>query len=87
MVFTHDTEMSLQAAAVLVNTAEQPDTLTTMDQLDEWYDAWSFTGSRRGDDAELAAVRALRPVLRDLLTADRDRAAALVMRCDLPPRA
>ncbi|HYO40269.1 MAG TPA: CGNR zinc finger domain-containing protein [Nocardioidaceae bacterium] len=78
MVFAHDTEMALQAAVVLVNTAEAPDTLTTTDELDEWYDAFGYTGRRDQDRAELDAVRALRPVLRDLLTSDRDRAAALV---------
>lgn len=70
--------MALQAAVVLVNTAEAPDTLTTTDELDEWYDAFGYTGRRDQDRAELDAVRALRPVLRDLLTSDRDRAAALV---------
>jgi predicted RNA-binding Zn ribbon-like protein len=78
MVFAHDTEMALQAAVVLVNTAEEPDTLTTTDDLDEWYDAFGYTGRRDRDRAELDAVRALRPVLRDLLTSDRDRSAAMV---------
>ena len=77
MVFAHDTEASLQAAVALVNTALEPDTLTTVDELDEWYAAFGFTGSRRGDRDELDAVRALRPALRGLLTADRDRAAEL----------
>lgn len=70
--------MSLQAAVVLVNSAVEPDTLTTIEELDEWYAEFSYTGSRRGDGAELDAVRALRLVLRELLTTDRDRAAALV---------
>jgi predicted RNA-binding Zn ribbon-like protein len=78
MVFTHDTEMSLLAAVVLVNSAVEPDTLTTVEELDAWYAEFSYTGSRRGDRAELDAVRALRPVLRELLTAERDRAAVLV---------
>ena len=80
MVFTHDTELSLQAAVVLVNTATAPDTLTTVAELDEWYAAHSYTGSRRRDGTELDDVRALRPVLRELLTADRDTAAELVNR-------
>ena len=37
-----------------------------------------FTGRHDADEAELESVRALRPVLRELLTADRDRAAELV---------
>ena len=77
MVFTHDTELALQAAVVLANTAVEPDTLTTMDDLDEWYADFSYTGDRRRDQAELDAVRALRPVLRELLTSERDRAAEL----------
>jgi predicted RNA-binding Zn ribbon-like protein len=77
MVFAHDSEMALQAAVVLVNTAVDPDTLTTMADLDTWYSDFSYTGNRGHDAAELEAVRALRPVLRDLLTSDRDRAAEL----------
>jgi predicted RNA-binding Zn ribbon-like protein len=77
MVFAHDTEMALQAAVVLVNTAVAPDTLTTMVELDQWYADFSYTGKRRRDRAELDAVRALRPVLRELLTSDRDRAAEI----------
>lgn len=77
MLFAHDTEASLRAAVQLVNSAEPPDTLTTTAQLDAWYAGHGYTGRRDGDEAELAAVRALRPVLRELLTADRDRAAAL----------
>jgi len=70
--------VSLQAAVALVNSAEPPDTLTSLDELDEWYAAFSYTGRRDGDRAELDAVRALRPVLRELLTSDRDSAVELV---------
>jgi predicted RNA-binding Zn ribbon-like protein len=72
--------MSLQAAVVLVNSAVEPDTMTTVAELDEWYAAFSYTGSRRRDPAELEAVRALRPVLRRLFTAGRDEAVELVNR-------
>jgi len=70
--------MSLQAAVVLVNSAVEPDTMTTVAELDEWYAAFSYTGSRQRDRAELDAVRALRPVLRRLFTAGRDEAVELV---------
>jgi predicted RNA-binding Zn ribbon-like protein len=40
------------------------DRLTTLEQLDAFVDAWRWTGSRTHDDAELRAVRALRPKLR-----------------------
>ncbi len=78
MLFADDTEASLRAAVHLVNSREAPDTLTTVAQLDVWYAEHGYTGRRDGDEAELAALRALRPVLRELLTADRDRAAELV---------
>jgi predicted RNA-binding Zn ribbon-like protein len=78
VVFAHDTEAALQATVALVNTAEPPDTLTSVADLDAWYAEHSFTGRRDRDQAELDAVRALRPVLRDLLTGDRDAAAERV---------
>jgi predicted RNA-binding Zn ribbon-like protein len=79
VVFAHDTEAALQAAVALVNSAEEePDALNTVGELDAWYAAHGYTGRRDGDAAELAELRALRPVLRDLLTTDREHAAALV---------
>jgi predicted RNA-binding Zn ribbon-like protein len=78
MVFAHDTELALQAAVALVNSAVAPDTLTTVDELDEWYAEFGYTGSRARGRGELDAVRELRPVLRHLLTSGRDRAAGLV---------
>jgi predicted RNA-binding Zn ribbon-like protein len=80
VAFTHDTEMSLLAAVTLVNTAEEPDTMTTVTELDQWYAEFSYTGSRQPGNAELAAVRALRPELRRLFTSDRDTAAGIVNR-------
>jgi predicted RNA-binding Zn ribbon-like protein len=78
VVFAHDTEAALQAAVALVNTEEPPDTLTTVEDLDEWYTAYGFTGRRDGDAVELEAVRTLRRVLRSLFTSDRDAAAERV---------
>jgi predicted RNA-binding Zn ribbon-like protein len=78
VVFTHDTEDSLLAAVALVNSAVEPDTLTTTEELTEFLDAQEFSGTRLGDEAELRSVRALRARLRELMTSDRDRAAALV---------
>ncbi len=78
MLFAHDTVASLRAAVDLVNSGEEPDTLTTPAELDAWYVKQGYTGRHDGDEAELAALRALRPVLRDLLTTDRERAAELV---------
>jgi predicted RNA-binding Zn ribbon-like protein len=78
VVFTHDTEASLLAAVSLVNTAEDPDTLTTPAELESFLDEHEFTGTRLHNAAELGLVRDLRPRLRALLTSDRDDAAGLV---------
>jgi predicted RNA-binding Zn ribbon-like protein len=78
VLFAHDTVASLRAAVDLVNSGEAPDTLTTVAELDAWYVQQGYTGRHDGDRAELAGLRALRPVLRDLLTTDRERAAELV---------
>lgn len=77
MVFNDDTECSLRAAVALVNTSE-PDTLDTVDALDEFFAQFDFTGRHERTQAELDEVRALRPSLRRLLTAPRDEAVALV---------
>src|SRR4051795_12498982 len=78
MLFAHDTVASLRAAVDLINSGEEPDTLTTVAQLDAWYAQHGYTGRHDVDEAELAALRALRPALRELLTTDRDRASELV---------
>jgi predicted RNA-binding Zn ribbon-like protein len=80
MVFTHDTEASLQSAVSLANSAVPPDTLTTVAELDRWFAEHAYTGRRDRSRAELDEVRALRPRLRELLTADEDTAVALVNR-------
>lgn len=77
MVFAHDTEMALASAAALVNT-DQPDVdlLAQESQLDAFVRQWDWTGSRARDEDELAQVRALRPVLRELWQDDVDAVAA-----------
>ena len=68
MVFAHDTEVALEAAAALVNTrgdcdAQDADTLSDVAALDAFLRAWAFTGDRAsgaGRTAELDAVLALR---------------------------
>jgi predicted RNA-binding Zn ribbon-like protein len=77
VLFAYDTEASLRAAVALVNSAEEPDTLTDIAELDAWYAEHGFTGRHDRDEAELQALRALRPVLRTLLLAERDDAAEL----------
>ena len=78
MVFTHDTELALQAAVTLVNSADEPDTLTTVADLDRVWDDYDYSGRHDRTRAELDAVRAIRPRLRELLTADREGAVELV---------
>lgn len=83
MVFIHDTEMSLRAAAALVNTLPDTDTegidrLLTQADFDTYLDQYAYTGTFRRDGDELSAVRANRPRLRELWSVDRGDAVALV---------
>ena len=77
MAFTHDTVESLESSVFLANTALEPDTLTTLADLEEFYERFSYTGAPP-TDRDLAKIRAMRPRLRDLFTADRDSAVPLV---------
>jgi predicted RNA-binding Zn ribbon-like protein len=79
VIFAHDTEVALTAAAALVNTArggteQLPDTAA----LDDFVATWGWTGKRTHDRAELDAVRALRPRLERLWELGADDAADLV---------
>jgi predicted RNA-binding Zn ribbon-like protein len=78
VVFAHDTEVSLQAAVTLANSALEPDTLTTTEDLAAFFAAFEYTGRFDRDEVELAAVRRLRGDLRMLLVAERDDAVRLV---------
>ena len=78
MLFTHDTAVALQAAVDLANATGPPDTLETVEDLDAFFDRYQYTGRHDRDGEELAAVRRIRPRLRELLTAERDRAAEIV---------
>jgi predicted RNA-binding Zn ribbon-like protein len=79
MLFAHDTEVALQAAASLVNTLDGDDELLPdVGTLDEFVAVWGWTGDRTHDAVELTAVRELRPRLRQLWTATRDETADIV---------
>jgi len=78
VVFTHDTEVSLQTAVTLANSAGDPDTLTSVADLDVFWDDYGYSGRHDRTREELDEVRALRPQLRQLLTSDRDQAVATV---------
>jgi predicted RNA-binding Zn ribbon-like protein len=81
MLFAHDTETALAAAAALVNTAaDGEERLPDPAALTAFLDSWQFTGSRVGDDAELAAVRELRAVLAAIWGADEDVVVGVVNR-------
>ena len=81
MLFAHDTEIALAAAAALVNTQQRDhDELADLPALDAFVRQWGWTGSRRGDVAELDAVRRLRPRLRKLWELDEDGVVDLVNR-------
>ena len=81
MLFAHDTEVALQAAAALVNT-DDPDgeQLPDVAALNEFVQAWGWTGTREQDQSELDAVRALRPRLRQLWPGTTDQVVATVNR-------
>lgn len=77
MPFAYDTAMVLQSAVHLVNSALD-DSLSTVSDLDGFFAQFGYTGRHDRTVAELAAVCALRPRLRELLLAPRDKAVAIV---------
>lgn len=78
MLFAHDTEANLVAAVALANSAEEPDTLTTLEELDAFFRAYGYTGWSTRRRSDLDAVRAVRAELRALLTASREEAVEIV---------
>jgi predicted RNA-binding Zn ribbon-like protein len=78
VLFAHDTEVALGFAAALVNTGRGAEHLPDVAALDRFLDQWEWTGTRTHDQAELDAVRALRPRLERLWEMSEDDAAALV---------
>lgn len=79
MLFAHDTEFALNAAAALVNTGRGGrEELPDMAALDKFVTDWEWSGDRARDQAELDAVRALRPRLARVWQMSKDDAAAFV---------
>ncbi|RKN38875.1 CGNR zinc finger domain-containing protein [Micromonospora endolithica] len=79
MLFAHDTDCSLTAAAALVNTdGRDGEGLPDVAALDEFFTAHSYTGRHEHTETELAAVRRLRPRLRRVWHADTDEIVAIV---------
>lgn len=79
MAFTHDTDLALGVAAALVNTdGRDGELLTDLAALDAFVAEHRISGRRDHDDAELNAVRALRPRLRQVWASTEDEAATIV---------
>ncbi|RYC14692.1 CGNR zinc finger domain-containing protein [Nocardioides zhouii] len=79
MLFTDDTDASLQAAVALVNSTDEPgEPLGSVDDLSAFLASWPYTGRLDATQGELDAVRRLRPALKALLLAERDEAAEIV---------
>lgn len=74
MLFDPDVELSLQAVAALINTANDPDTLTTVDELDAFVERWQYSAARSATEADLEQVRRVRGKLAALWTTDEAEA-------------
>ncbi len=74
--------MALQSAVTLVNTLpgmpDEADELTTVAELNAFYERFDYTGRHDRTREELEAVRELRPRLREVMLAPRDQAVDLV---------
>jgi predicted RNA-binding Zn ribbon-like protein len=77
LIFAHDTEVALNAAAALINT-EAGGGLEDVAGLDEFVAKWGWTGSRTHTRAELEAVHALRARLRQVWYEDKDGAVRII---------
>jgi predicted RNA-binding Zn ribbon-like protein len=81
MIFTHDTELTLRAACVLINTDRvDGEQLGEMGDLDGYLDGFGWTGRRDKDTVELSSVHRLRERLGDIwaVADDEERAVGQV---------
>lgn len=79
MFFTHDTEEALTSVVALINTAGRDgDTLSDVPALDAFFRTYGWTGRHEHTEAELRAVQALRPRLRQVWLTDTDGVADIV---------
>jgi predicted RNA-binding Zn ribbon-like protein len=78
MQLDHDSALALEELTLIVND-EDHDVLADPNALDGFLDARGISGSRAGDDKELAAMRRLRKRLRSVfaLAADNDKDAVI----------
>jgi predicted RNA-binding Zn ribbon-like protein len=79
VVFAHDTEVALAAAAALVNSAGRDgELMPDLAALDEFFRTYGWTGRREHTLAELHSVQDLRPRLRRIWEADEDEVVEIV---------
>ena len=78
MVFADDSTEALRSAVWLVNSAEDPSSMTDAADEDAFLSANPYTGRIDRDEDERMSLRALRPRLRAMLLAPRDEMAARV---------
>ncbi len=79
MTFAHDTEVALNAAVALINTAgRDSEQLPDVPALDAFFRAYGWTGRHEHSEAELRSVRELRPRLRRIWHEDEDGVVEIV---------
>jgi predicted RNA-binding Zn ribbon-like protein len=79
VLFAHDTEVALNAAAALVNTGRGgQESLPDLAALDGFIAHWQWTGDRARDQDELDAIRGLRSRMARIWEMSKDEAAAWV---------
>jgi predicted RNA-binding Zn ribbon-like protein len=81
MLFSHDTELTLRAACVLINSERvEGEQLENLAALDRYLDGFGWTGRRDHDPAELESVRRLRERLGEIwsVAGDEERAVGQV---------
>ena len=81
MLFSHDTELTLRAACVLINSERvEGEQLENLAALDCYLDGFGWTGRRDHDPAELESVRRLRERLGKIwsVAGDEERAVGQV---------
>ena len=78
LIFTHDTELTLRAACVLIN-SDRVDGEQLGDQaaLDTYLDGFGWTGRRDHDNAELKSVQRLRERVASIWAAADDEESAV----------
>jgi predicted RNA-binding Zn ribbon-like protein len=79
VIFAHDTEVALTAAAALVNTGgSDGEKLPDIPALDTFFRAYGWTRRHEHTEAELRSVRRLRPRLRRIWHEDEDGVVEIV---------